>query len=612
MKLCKKLITAMVTVTVAVCSVAVVNAAEQVEDVGVYRFEIDDATNAQKHIADIEQLTDEQTALYDVTKDGMITVDDVTKIQKYISEMIDYEELPTEISLDIDKITLGVSEEYQLTATSDVESFKRTFSTSDSSVVTVDENGNITAVGAGTAVITCTTENELKAECNVTVKPMAESITLNYTSVTLGIGEVIDIDSTVPSGTAAYYRNYYSTNEDVATATYSGGIVTAKSEGSAVIVCALKNGVTAVVNVKVFPQAESISLNATELTLGVGEEFDLDSYVPSGTAAYYRNYTSDNEAVATVRFSGGIVTAKKPGKAVVSCFMANGIDVKCNVTVKDAPTSDTVSLNYTSETLKVGNTLQLVPKFSNCASQTSTFTSSNPYVAKVDNNGLVTAMSLGTADITYKTYNGVAKTCRITINDSAVRCIDVSTWQGSDIDFNKVKADGVEYVIIRAGFGNETSQKDNQFENNYKKAKAAGMKVGVYWFSYADSVEDAKREADACLYCLGNKALDLPVYYDLEYEPAMYLGKVTYTNMAVAFCEKIKSAGYKPGVYSSASVYSYPLDYSVVNKYSIWNAEWNDKCTVDCDIWQFTETGYVNGVYGYVDMSYIYNLNVVG
>ena len=97
---------------------------------------------------------------------------------------------------------------------------------------------------------------------------------------------------------------------------------------------------------------------------------------------------------------------------------------------------------------------------------------------------------------------------------SKIKCIDVSTWQGV-IDWKKVKAAGYEHAIIRAGFGREASQVDNKFEHNYKNAKAAGVKLGAYWYSYADSVEDAKREAAACLTVLEGKTFEMPIFFDM-------------------------------------------------------------------------------------------------
>lgn len=84
-------------------------------------------------------------------------------------------------------------------------------------------------------------------------------------------------------------------------------------------------------------------------------------------------------------------------------------------------------------------------------------------------------------------------------------------------------------MIIRAGYGKEKSQKDNMFETNYKKAKSAGLKVGAYWFSYAMSPSTATAEADACLSCIKGKKFELPVYYDMEYQPAMSTSNSNYT-----------------------------------------------------------------------------------
>ena len=126
--------------------------------------------------------------------------------------------------------------------------------------------------------------------------------------------------------------------------------------------------------------------------------------------------------------------------------------------------------------------------------------------------------------------------------------IDVSTWQGN-IDYNKVKSSGIEFVIIRAGFGREPSQVDNCFEKNYKNAKAAGLKVGAYWYSYAVSVNDARLEADACMQVLKGKTFDLPIFYDIEERFQFDKGKSFCSQIAIAFCDKLKSSGLRPGLY---------------------------------------------------------------
>lgn len=194
-----------------------------------------------------------------------------------------------------------------------------------------------------------------------------------------------------------------------------------------------------------------------------------------------------------------------------------------------------------------------------------------------------------------------------------VTAVDVSFCQ-TNVDYNKVKADGIDTVIIRAGFGRETYQKDAEFEEHYRKAKAAGLKVGVYWFSYAYSVAEAKKEASACLYCLNARKLDLPVFYDLELASQTKLGKDTLTAMAVAFCECIKVHGYSAGVYASASWFASYLNYEKLKKqYAIWLAQWKtDSPCRTCDIWQCSDSGKINGINGNVDTDIIFNANYKG
>ena len=344
----------------------------------------------------------------------------------------------------------------------------------------------------------------------------------------------------------------------------------------------------------------------------VGEKYDLNSSIPNNTAAYYRLYYSNNTSIAPVQKAGGLVTAKTAGTTTIRCKLSNGKEAICKVTVKSAPSRVTVSDK--SATLKVGQSKTLKATLNNNAySYRSTWTSSNTYVATVNSTGKISAKSQGTATITYKTYNGKTASCKLTVSGSVAKCIDVSTWQGS-IDFNKVKSAGYDYVIIRAGYGKEKSQKDNMFETNYKKAKSAGLKVGAYWFSYAMSPSTATAEADACLSCIKGKKFELPVYYDMEYQPAMSTSNSNYTKMAVNFCNKLKSNGFKSGVYSSASVYDYLLNRKTLknNGISIWNAEWYTKPSITCDVWQYSDNGRINGISTNVDLNYIYNLNIVG
>lgn len=193
-----------------------------------------------------------------------------------------------------------------------------------------------------------------------------------------------------------------------------------------------------------------------------------------------------------------------------------------------------------------------------------------------------------------------------------VTCIDISEFQ-QGIDFKKLKNSGITAVIIRAGYGRETSQKDGMFESHYRNAKSAGMKIGVYWYSYADSAGDAEKEARACLACIGGKALDMPVYYDMEDSSQIRLGKSKLTEIAERFCEVIKKNNYRAGVYANLNWFSNYLDYNrLKNKYSIWLAQYNDRAELDCDIWQNSSSGRLDGYNGRLDTNIIYNESICG
>lgn len=185
--------------------------------------------------------------------------------------------------------------------------------------------------------------------------------------------------------------------------------------------------------------------------------------------------------------------------------------------------------------------------------------------------------------------------------------IDVSKWQGV-IDFDAVSKSGIDFVIIRAGYGKETWQKDPYFERNYKNAVLAGLKVGAYWYSYAETIEEAKKEAAACLECIGGKHMDLPVYFDVEEQRQFDKGRNFIDSIITVFCSAVGDAGYIPGIYMS----TYPLmayvSESVRTRYTVWVAQYNTRCTYDGDygIWQYSSKGVVPGIKGYVDMNICY------
>lgn len=240
--------------------------------------------------------------------------------------------VPKSVKLNKNNITLGKGEKYTLVTTVENGDISQVeFTTDNSGVITVDDKGKMTAVGIGVTTITAKTYNGLTAKCKVTVKKLANSIKLDKTSITLGVGEQYDFSSYVPSGTAAYFRSYYSDDPNIAFIQKAGGLMTAKKAGTTTVRCKMPNGTQATCNVTVKPLATSLKLNASEIVLYIGQSFDINSSVPKGTAAYYRLYSSSNSKIAAVTRGGGVVKGVATGKATVTCTLNNGKKAICNV-----------------------------------------------------------------------------------------------------------------------------------------------------------------------------------------------------------------------------------------------------------------------------------------
>ena len=182
--------------------------------------------------------------------------------------------------------------------------------------------------------------------------------------------------------------------------------------------------------------------------------------------------------------------------------------------------------------------------------------------------------------------------------------IDVSQYQNS-VNYQQVKASGIDFVIIRAGYGMYENQKDSLFESHYANAKAAGLHVGAYHYSYAKSAAEAQKEADVLLKWIAGKQFDYPVYFDIEDPSQANLGKGLITDITVAFCDKVEKAGYFTGVYASTDWLKNRLDMNRINRFTIWKADYrsNPDTSISCDIHQYTGSGQVNGISGRVDMN---------
>ena len=221
----------------------------------------------------------------------------------------------------------------------------------------------------------------------------------------------------------------------------------------------------------------------------------------------------------------------------------------------------------------------------------------------------------GTVTEDFYKYFGIKKTTETT---SILKGIDVSYCQ-KNVDWDTAKSSGlVDFAILRAGYGRETSQVDTQFERNYAACKRLGIPCGAYWFSYAMSADEARREAQVFLQTIKGKSFEYPVYMDLELAKQFALGKAACSAIVDAFLSVLEQSGYYAGLYCSTYYLDNCLSDSIKSRYTVWCAQYASKCTYQnpYDIWQYNVAGNeeydiigqksILGIIGECDMDYCY------
>lgn len=185
--------------------------------------------------------------------------------------------------------------------------------------------------------------------------------------------------------------------------------------------------------------------------------------------------------------------------------------------------------------------------------------------------------------------------------------IDVSEYQGV-IDWAAVRSAGMEFAMLRSGYGRYDSQKDKRFEDNYAAAVQAGMPVGAYLFSYAVTPDQARQEAETYLGWLQGKQFAYPVAYDVETRAQYELGQEKLSDVIQAFCSVMEDNGYYVSLYSNLSFLRSVVSRTIRERYDIWLAQWATVPTYDgaFGMWQFSAAGSVPGVAGPVDLDVAY------
>ena len=547
----------------------------------------------------------------------------------------------TGVAMSETSISLTVGGQKTLTATiipANATNPKVTWSTSDSSVATV-EDGKVSAMAGGSAIITVTTEDGKKtASCTVTVEKTDESIavtgvSLSETSIALAVGEEKALTATVtPSDATQKKVSWKSSDEKIATV--EDGKVSAVAVGSATITVTTEDGKkTASCTVSVeakntdTPSAVTgVTLNVNTLELSIGASETLKATVtPENAANKELTWSSDKAEVASVD-ANGKVTGKAEGTATITVTTKDGKKTAtCKVTVSKTydPKNDKDKLLKD----KSGNQIYILTDGKYVEAKAADYYKYDTFYKKEKVSQYIYT---GWQNLDGKTYyfdkngNKVTGTQIIqgaqynfnsdgTLNTgSGILGIDVSTWNGN-IDWNKVKNSGVSYVIIRTGFRGSTQGalvEDNRFKQNIKGATNAGLKVGVYFFSQAINEVEAVEEASMVLSQVKGYKLTYPVFIDVEPSGgrADKLSSGDRTKVINAFCQTIQNGGLRAGIYANKTWLSQKMNISALSGYKIWLAQYNSTVTYSgrYDIWQYSDKGTIPGIPEKVDLNLSY------
>ena len=335
----------------------------------------------------------------------------------------------TGIVLNRQSMTLEANQSRALQATispADATNKKVTWTSGNSAVANVDSTGTVTALKAGTAIITAASaENpEIKATCEVTVPEPPQPVTgirLSKTNTSLKVGISETLSATVGPSNAANKAIAWTSNDEAIVTVNSSGKITAVKAGTAVITAAAKDGsgVTASCVVTVTQPVTDITLNKTEMTIPAGSIEILKAVVsPSDATNRTVSWSSSNSEVARLE-SSGLVIALKAGTAVITVSAQDGSQKKASCIVTVTQPVREISLDKSSAELAPGKTLQLKATVSpaDATDKSVTWKSSNTAVAKVNSSGLVTAVANGNATITVTAADGsgAESNCLVTV-----------------------------------------------------------------------------------------------------------------------------------------------------------------------------------------------------
>jgi GH25 family lysozyme M1 (1,4-beta-N-acetylmuramidase) len=308
------------------------------------------------------------------------------------------------------------------------------------------------------------------------------------------------------------------------------------------------------------------------------------------------------------------INAMTYNKSITSTDEMMLINLNALTDYKPLNATQTTTAPVTTTTLKTTTTT--VTK----ATQTTTSATNTTTLPKVTTTTTATTPSKTTSKPLITTHTGFdvfgiydayhSFKCTTTTTTPVWNGIDVSKWQDV-INWTEVKNSGMDFAIIRSGYGNLLSQEDPKFRTNMEQAQKLGIPCGTYWFSYATTVEDAYREAETCYQVIKDFKFEYPVFFDIETKAQRdECSEATVSGIIEAFCSTLEAKGYYVGLYSYASFLNTKVYAQTLSKYDVWVAHYTDKSSPDYKrphgMWQYTDNGSVKGINGNVDMNYSY------
>lgn len=432
------------------------------------------------------------------------------------------------------------------------------WSSSDTSIATVDSNGTVTGVKAGKVTITGQITGvqdankkdlTIKASTDITINAAAAlTLALDRTEAWIGVNKNTTLAATVTNYKSDSGVTWESSDKTVATVDEKG-VVTGVKAGSAKITATTKE-----------KNADGKNLTATcVVTVNSDAMNDTNTKLKdkNGNQLYVKNADgSYREAVYADYFTASEFYMKTEGQYAYTGWQ---------------------TIN----------------------SKTYFYDKSGKAVT-------------GTQIIQGVTYNfGSDGAIQTSVNGSKFG-IDISRHNGK-IDWNAVKSSGVDYVIIRCGYRGSSSGAlitDQNFQSNIKGATAAGLKVGIYVFSQAVNEVEAVKEASLAVSLAKGYKLTYPIFIDTESSGgrADKIDVATRTAVVNAFCQTVQSAGYQAGIYASKSWFETKLSMGSVGNYRIWLAQYAAAPTYSgrYDMWQYSSKGTISGINGKVDLNLSY------